>query len=133
MIQLTLDDALDDDWYPPSALGDARAAIRRIGERGEALYYGEAHLAARWHLGFFERPPVGCVKCPATEATVGGLVNGIHAALNWEDIPAERLRINYAGQIFSCAPHLDYLPMCVSCHRKHDTWRKALPAEITRA
>lgn len=134
MSQMTLDDALEDLWTPPRGeLRRAERAAERIRESGGARSYSDAHLAARLHLRFFEPAPVKCVKCPATEATIGGLVNGIHAALDWENAPVERLRIDYAGLIFSIAPDMDYLPMCRNCHRKHDTWRKALPAEIARA
>jgi hypothetical protein len=117
----------------PHAVQAARAALARIEERGAATSYGDAHIAARWHLRFFETPPVRCLHCPATEATVGGVVNGIHAALDWENAPAARLRIDDRGRVFSISPDLDYIPLCRSCHRRHDSWRKALPAGITAA
>lgn len=115
--------------------GTAKAgrAATRIRERGSALNYSEAHLAARWHLGFFAPDLAGCAHCPATEGTVHGLTSGIHAALNWEQAPAERLRIDYAGRVFSTSPDLDYIPLCRSCHSRHDSWRKALPVGIRAA
>jgi hypothetical protein len=122
-------------WFDERAAKDALCAVQRIRKRGGASYYGEAHLAARWHLGFFCLAPVKCARCPATEATVDGLINGIHAALDWENAPVERLRVDYAGRIFSIAPEADYVPMCRRCHRKHDqrSWRTFIPAEIMAA
>ncbi len=134
MMQLTLDDAMEDPWSPsPHVVSEARACLRRIQERGGASYYSEAHRAARLHLRFFEPEPVRCARCPTTEATISGLVNGIHAALDWENVPAERLRVDYAGRIFSVAPELDYIPLCRRCHRRYDSWRKALPDGIQMA
>lgn len=103
------------------AATDAKRAYARVGERGEARTYGDAHLAARWHLRFFEEAPVGCAHCPATEATTR-----VHAALDWEHVPVSRLRTDSYGKTFSIAPDLDYIPLCMSCHRSYDMggWRK---------
>lgn len=128
--------AEDGEWSPdPQLLRLAERVVARVREEGGATYYSNAHVAARWHLRFFEPAPVKCAKCPATEATVGGLVNGIHAALDWENAPVERLRIDPMGRIFSIAPDLDYIPLCRSCHRKHDnrSFRGFLPVNLQPA
>ena len=104
----------------PSEMGQACA---RVLKRGYSHEYNEAHLVARWCLGMFHDPPVACRDCGATDWE-----RRLHAALDWEAAPAERLRIDRTGKIFSIRPDLDYIPLCVPCHKRHDTWRKALPA-----
>jgi hypothetical protein len=117
-------------WRPrPEAVKRAQAALRRIAERGGAVQYSEAHDAARWYLRLFEPEPVDCAMCPASEATGTKL----HVALDWHNAPAERLRVDYKGRIFSAAPHLDYIPLCPSCHKRYDQWKHALPSGIATA
>jgi len=76
----------------------------------------------------FHEAAVACRHCGVTDWD-----RILHAALDWESAPAERLRIDYAGKIFSIRPDLDYIPLCVPCHRRHDTWRKALPPSLLSA
>ena len=112
------------DWNGrPRRPGGLHRACVRVLARGYSHEYNEAHLVARWCLGMFHEPPVACRDCGVTDWE-----RILHAALDWESAPVERLRIDYAGKIFSIRPDLDYIPLCVPCHRRHDTWRKALPA-----
>jgi hypothetical protein len=115
------------DWfhYDRCSVGvtGLRSACARVLEVGYSREYSEAHLVARWCLGMFHEAPVACRDCGATDWE-----RKLHAALDWESTPVERLRIDYAGKIFSIRPDLDYIPLCIPCHRRHDTWRKALPA-----
>lgn len=126
--QLSFDDVM---WRPcPHALQRAMKVVANIRASGGATNYTEAHLAARWHLRFFDPMPVACRgNCGRTDHDV----RRFHAALNWETAPPERLRVDYAGRVFSIAPELDYIPLCPGCHRRFDSWRKALPQGIALA
>jgi hypothetical protein len=112
---------LEPDWEH-HALRDAKRALARVRERGEAKEYGEAHLVARLHLGLLDPLPVACVGCGVTDWEVT-----LQAALDWEHAPPARLRTGARGEIFSAQPELDYNPMCIPCHKRRDSWRKALP------
>lgn len=106
--------------YRPDGL---RGACIRVQRQGEARTYSDAHLVARWVLGLLHPDPVVCRRCAVTDYDAN-----MHAALDWESAaPAGRLRVDRAGKIFSARPDLDYIPLCASCHKRHDTWRKALP------
>ena len=101
----------------------------RFLETGEASEYTEAHRIARWVLGLLDGPPVACRRCGIldTELELGQRAR-MHAALNWQSAAAAgRLVEGWRGQIFSVRPDLDYIPLCASCHRKHDSWRTGLP------
>jgi len=119
----------ESDWfnYDDFSLhaGGVRAACTRVLELGYSRDYSETHLVARWCLGMLHETPVACRQCGVTESD-----RKLHAALDWEAAPSERLRIDRKGKIFSIRPDLDYIPLCIPCHRRHDTWRKALPAII---
>jgi integrase len=97
-----------------------RAQVR---DQGGARTYTQAHLVARLHLGLLDRAPVACRGC-------GKPGWPLNAALNWPEVPAERLRADYRDSIFSVAPESDYIPLCNGCHRRVDSWRAALPKGI---
>jgi hypothetical protein len=111
----------------PKERGELRRACLRVMERGGATSYQDAHIVARWLLGLVSSEPVACRSCGIKDTELGGLVSQMHAALNWEATPAERLRVDSRGKVFSARPDLDYIALCTSCHRKHDSWRRALP------
>ena len=112
-------------WSWPSGV---EAACRRVLKFGVAREYSEAHLVARWCIGLLSPMPVACRACGVTD-----FERDLHAALDWEQAPADRLRIDYRRRVFSTRPDLDYIPLCVPCHRRHDSWHKALPAGIQTA
>jgi hypothetical protein len=105
-------------------------ACRSMRRYGEAATYSDAHHVARWLLGLAKRAPVACHGCGIKDTELGGLISQMHAALNWQDAPVERLRSDYKGRIFSIRPDLDYVALCTSCHRRRDSWKYALPPGI---
>ena len=99
-----------------------RSACVRFAEHGEARYYGEAHLVARWCLGLLSPAPVACQHCAVLDTKAD-----FHAALDWENLPADRRRTDDRGRVYSTRPDLDYIALCRSCHRSHDMggWKRA--------
>lgn len=110
-----------DDWYS-STRQDAIAAEARLTRRGE-VSTGDVHLIARLRLGLLDDEHAACQDCGVLDCHTTGL----QAALNWPVVPAERLRQDAAyGRIYSVSPD-DYIALCRPCHRRLDSWRKALP------
>jgi len=118
------------DEYPNPLMRSALNARAQVRVQGEARTYHQAHLVARLGLGLLGAVPVACQECGADFEVSGVARLQIHAALNWPEVPGERLRTNYAGKVFSIAPETDYIPLCHSCHRRMDSWRAVLPPDI---
>jgi hypothetical protein len=109
------------DYYV-STRQNAIAAKARFTRRG-AANAGDVHLIARLHLGLLDDAHVACQHCGVLDYRAR---SGLQAALNWPEVPAERLRQDAYGRIFSIAPETDYIRLCIPCHRRLDSWRKAL-------
>ena len=107
-------------WFYLSTRTDALSARARFIKRGDTNA-GDAHLIARLHLGLLDDPPVHCAHCGEPDCRVN-----LQAALNWPAVPADRLRQDARGRIFSISPETDYLALCIPCHRRLDSWRQAL-------
>lgn len=113
--------------FPLPRNGRVRRECQRVIDQGEATTYIQAHIVARWVLGILHPEPVNCLHCGISELDQPcRLVSQMHAALDWANAPADRLRTTDRGRVFSIRPDLDYIPLCGSCHIKYDRkgWRR---------
>ncbi len=90
-------------------------AAKARADAGGTQNYKDTHLIARLHLGLLDDAPVACAHCGVTDYHAR-----LYAALNWPDIPADRLLHSERGYRYSLAAETDYIPLCAKCHQRMD-------------